>query len=174
MMRRTLDPETSVANQAKTTLGNNPKAKTKYCNPSGSFKSHIVQKNSVSPVICHRVHPHFSFTCWDPLGPTQPLSLPVLALCWVFFFECVWRHGDRFSKCSRTWRPAPCLWATRSHRRSRPHDTGLSNRNCVMWSRCRLYEGVWRSGVMGPLILNLRLHASASVSQGQELKEPIL
>jgi hypothetical protein len=40
MMGQTCDPETLVVNQAKTTLGNNPKAKTKYCNPSGSLKSH--------------------------------------------------------------------------------------------------------------------------------------
>jgi hypothetical protein len=30
MMGQTRDPETLVVNQAKTTLGNNPKAKTKY------------------------------------------------------------------------------------------------------------------------------------------------
>jgi hypothetical protein len=30
MMGRTLDPETLVANQAKMTLGNNPKAKSKH------------------------------------------------------------------------------------------------------------------------------------------------
>jgi hypothetical protein len=39
MMGRTLDPETLVANQAKTTLGNNPKAKTKdpeICSVDGS------------------------------------------------------------------------------------------------------------------------------------------
>jgi hypothetical protein len=37
----TRDPEMLVVNQAKMTLGNNPKAKTIYCNSSGSLKSHI-------------------------------------------------------------------------------------------------------------------------------------
>jgi hypothetical protein len=43
-MGRTLDPETLVANQAKMTPGNNPKAKTKYRNPSRSLKSHVHQQ----------------------------------------------------------------------------------------------------------------------------------
>jgi hypothetical protein len=42
MMGGTHDPKMLVTNQAKTMLGNNPKAKTKYCNPSRSLKSHIL------------------------------------------------------------------------------------------------------------------------------------
>jgi hypothetical protein len=39
MLGRTLDPETLVANQAKTTLDDNPQAKTKYFNPRGNLTS---------------------------------------------------------------------------------------------------------------------------------------
>ena len=46
-MGRTLDPETLVANQAKTTLRNSPKAKTKYWDGYEEFSCKIIRFNTI-------------------------------------------------------------------------------------------------------------------------------
>jgi hypothetical protein len=56
MMEQTREPETLVANQAKRMLGEKPKATTKYCNPSGSLKSHMLATVSFwKKILIHRL-----------------------------------------------------------------------------------------------------------------------
>jgi hypothetical protein len=53
MMGQTLDPETSFVNQAKTTLDDNPKTKTKY----GKEASNHTKINSVTPDVPEIIFP---------------------------------------------------------------------------------------------------------------------